>query len=59
MNTEKTAPLSVKSKVSNLILLFPCTYLVHIAEERWCGELFFNWLNRVAGAKMTEHSFLD
>ncbi len=58
MNTEKMFPLSVKSKVSNLTILFPCTYLIHIAEELWCGERFFNWLNRVAGAKMTEHSFL-
>jgi len=57
-NREKIFPVSFKSKVSSLIVLFPCTYLIHIAEEGWCGERFFNWLNRVAGAQMTEQSFL-
>jgi hypothetical protein len=40
------------------IILFPCTYLVHIAEEYWMGERFFNWLSRVTGSPMTEDSFL-
>ncbi|MCW5911161.1 MAG: HXXEE domain-containing protein [Cyclobacteriaceae bacterium] len=44
--------------VSKLIILFPCTYVVHIAEEYWAGERFFNWLSRVANSNMTEDSFL-
>lgn len=45
-------------KQTKLILLIPATYLVHIAEEYWCGEQFFNWLNQFAGSRMTANSFL-
>jgi hypothetical protein len=31
---------------------------LHIAEEYWCGERFFNWASRVAGINMTEDAFL-
>lgn len=45
-------------KQTKLILLIPATYLVHIAEEYWSGEQFFNWLNHFAWARMTANSFL-
>jgi hypothetical protein len=40
-------------------LLFPATYLLHIAEEYWCGERFFNWASRVTGINLTEQAFLE
>jgi hypothetical protein len=40
-------------------LLFPATYLLHIAEEYWCGERFFNWASRIAGINLTEQAFLE
>jgi hypothetical protein len=39
-------------------LLFPLTYLFHIAEEYWCGERFFNWASRLSGIDLTEQAFL-
>ncbi|GAB3428548.1 HXXEE domain-containing protein [Niabella aquatica] len=45
-------------KQAKRVLLFPATYLIHIAEEYWFGERFFNWLNHFAGARMTANSFL-
>jgi Protein of unknown function with HXXEE motif len=38
-------------------LLFPLTYLVHIAEEYWCGGGFYNWA-RVLGMQMDGTRFL-
>ena len=39
-------------------LLFPLTYLFHVAEEYWCGERFFNWASRLSGVSLTEQTFL-
>ena len=39
-------------------LLFPLTFLVHIAEEYWCGGGFYNWA-RVLGMKMDGTRFLQ
>jgi len=39
-------------------LLFPATYLIHIAEEYWAGEGFYNWISRVAGGNLTAERFL-
>ena len=39
-------------------LLFPLTYLVHIAEEYWCGGGFYNW-SRVLGMQLTQSRFLE
>ncbi len=39
-------------------LLFPLTYLVHIAEEYWCGGGFYNWA-RVLGMHMNGGRFLQ
>lgn len=41
------------------ILLFPLTYLVHIAEEYWGGEGFYLWLRKFAGAALTAEQFLS
>lgn len=41
------------------ILIFPLTYLVHIAEEYWGGEGFYQWLRKFAGAGMTAEQFLS
>ena len=40
-------------------LLFPATYLLHIAEEYLCGERFFNWASRISGINLTEQAFLE
>ena len=40
-------------------LLFPLTYLLHIAEEYYCGERFYNWASRLSGIRMTEQAFLQ
>jgi len=39
-------------------LLFPLTYLVHIAEEYWCGGGFHNW-SRVLGMQLDGMRFLQ
>jgi hypothetical protein len=39
-------------------LLFPLTYLVHVAEEYWCGGGFYNWA-RVLGMQMDGTRFLQ
>ncbi len=39
-------------------LLFPLTYLVHIAEEYWCGGGFYNWA-RVLGMQNNGARFLQ
>lgn len=39
-------------------LLFPLTFLVHIAEEYWCGGGFYNW-SRVLGMQMDGPRFLQ
>lgn len=44
--------------VARWVWLFPATYLVHIAEEYWAGEQFFNWFSRVAEASLTANEFL-
>jgi len=38
-------------------LLFPLTFLVHIAEEYWCGGGFYNW-SKVLGMQMDGPRFL-
>lgn len=38
-------------------LLFPATYLVHIAEEYWCGGGFYNWA-KVLGMEISPTRFL-
>ena len=40
-------------------LLFPLTYLAHVAEEYWCGGGFYNWLSRFAGVGLTRELFLE
>ena len=40
------------------MLLFPATYLVHIAEEYAAGEGFPAWLSRVAGVSFAPEQFL-
>ena len=50
---------SVKTLPRFWPLLFPATYLLHIAEEYWCGERFFNWASRVSGINLTELAFLE
>lgn len=50
--------LSSKMPVSKLVVLFPVTYGMHIAEEYWSGERFYNWISRIAGTRMTENYFL-
>ena len=40
-------------------LLFPLTYLLHIAEENYCGERFYNWASRLSGIHLTEQAFLQ
>lgn len=39
--------------------LFPLTYLVHIAEEYWCGAGFYRWIGRVVGAELSAQTFLN
>ncbi|HEV2762335.1 MAG TPA: HXXEE domain-containing protein [Pyrinomonadaceae bacterium] len=39
-------------------LLFPLTFVVHVAEEVWCGEGFPAWVSRVSGVEMTHERFL-
>src|SRR5688572_4543259 len=39
-------------------LLFLATYLIHIAEEFWGGEGFYNWISRWGGAGFTAERFL-
>ena len=39
-------------------LLFPLTYLAHIAEEYWCGGGFYNWA-RVFGMNLSALRFLQ
>ncbi len=39
-------------------LLFPLTYLVHIAEEYWCGGGFYRWA-QVVGMQMSGPRFLQ
>ena len=39
-------------------LLFPATYLVHIAEEYWGGEGFYRWIARIGGSGLTAERFL-
>jgi hypothetical protein len=41
-----------------LAWLYPLTFLIHIAEEYWAGERFFNWLSRVAGVHLSPQRFL-
>ncbi|HKP87298.1 MAG TPA: HXXEE domain-containing protein [Blastocatellia bacterium] len=40
-------------------LLFPVTYLAHVAEEYWCGGGFYDWLSRFAGVNLTPERFLE
>jgi hypothetical protein len=40
-------------------LLFPATYLIHIAEEFWAGDGFYNWIARIGGAGFTAERFLE
>lgn len=56
MKTGSQTPPS--TNVSKWVTVFPLTYVVHIAEEYWAGERFYNWLSRVADAHMTKDSFL-
>ncbi|HEV2764662.1 MAG TPA: HXXEE domain-containing protein [Pyrinomonadaceae bacterium] len=39
-------------------LLFPLTFVVHVAEEVWCGEGFPAWATRLSGVEMTYERFL-
>lgn len=39
--------------------LLPATFLVHIAEEYWCGIGFPAWVSRVGFAKLTPELFLS
>lgn len=40
------------------IWLFPLTYLIHIAEEYWGGEGFYNWFSGLTGADFSRTDFL-
>jgi len=39
-------------------LLFPLTYILHVAEEMWCGEGFPAWASRLSGVQLTPQRFL-
>ena len=39
-------------------LLFPATYVLHVAEETWCGVGFPAWASRLSGVELTEERFL-
>lgn len=39
-------------------LLFPLTYVLHVAEETWCGEGFPAWASRLSGVALTQERFL-
>jgi len=39
-------------------LLFPLTYALHIVEEYYGGERFFNWMSRIVGIQLTEGMFV-
>ena len=38
--------------------LFPCTYLIHVAEEYWCGEGYPAYILRVRGVHLSNTRFL-
>jgi hypothetical protein len=41
------------------VWLFPATYLVHLAEESWCGEGFPAWISRVGGVQYSPAEFVS
>ena len=40
------------------IWLFPITYLIHMIEEYYGGEGFYQWISRLTGAHFTSHDFV-
>lgn len=40
------------------LALFPVSYIIHFAEEFWCGEGYPAYLNRLRGVRMTNRRFV-
>jgi hypothetical protein len=40
------------------IWFFPATYLLHILEESFAGERFYNWTGRVIGRRIPVRTFM-
>jgi hypothetical protein len=40
------------------IWLYPATYLLHILEETFTGERFYNWIRRIVGRRVPARAFL-
>jgi hypothetical protein len=40
------------------IWLFPAIYLLHILEESFAGERFYNWTHRIVGRRIPFRAFL-
>ena len=38
--------------------LFPLTYMIHVSEEFFAGERFYNWASRISGVDLSREDFL-